>query len=212
MNNIYEKLVAYAEQFSEPESKLLNELYRQTHVKIYNPRMVSGHLQGRILALFSQMIQPQHILEIGTYTGYSALCLAEGLQSDGTLHTIEIDDELEDFIRHYINCSPYKDKIVLHFGNALDIIPTLNLTFDLIYIDGDKREYPQYLNIAIEKLRSGGYIIADNVFWNSKVIDPTQQDAFTNAIRTFNQTVLSHPQLKPVILPVRDGLSVIRKL
>lgn len=212
MNDLYEQLVSYAEQFSEPESDLLKELYRQTHVKIYNPRMVSGHLQGRILAMLSQMIQPRYILEIGTYTGYSALCLAEGLQTDGMLHTIEIDDELEDFIRHYLNRSPYKDKIVLHIGNALDIIPTLHLTFDLIYIDGDKREYPQYLDVAIEKLRSGGYIIADNVFWNGKVIDPNQQDAFTNAIRTFNQTVHNHPQLKPVILPVRDGLSVIRKL
>lgn len=211
MNDLYNQLIAYAERFSEPESELLKELYRQTHVKIYNPRMVSGHLQGRILAFLSRMIQPHYILEIGTYTGYSALCLAEGLTPDGVLHTIEIDDELEDFIRHYINRSPYKDKIVLHIGNALNIIPTLNITFDLIYIDGDKREYPQYLNIAIDKLRSGGYIIADNVFWNGKVIDPTQQDSFTNAIRTFNNMVFSNPQLKPVILPVRDGISIIQK-
>lgn len=130
----------------------------------------------------------------------------------GQLHTIEIDDELEDFIRYYINRSPYKDKIFLHIGNAIDIVPTLNITFDLIYIDGDKREYPQYLEVIINKIRTGGIIIADNVFWNGKVVDQTQQDVFTNAIRTFNETVRNHPHLKPVILPIRDGISIIQKI
>ncbi len=212
MNEIYQRLITYAEQFSEPENDLLQELYRQTYVKIYNPRMISGHLQGRILALFSRILQPRYILEIGTYTGYSALCLAEGLAIDGQLHTIEIDDELEDFIRYYFNRSPYKDNIFLHIGNAIDVVPTLNITFDMVYIDGDKREYPQYLEIIMNKIRTGGIIIADNVFWNGKVIDQNQQDLFTTAIRTFNEIVRNHPQLKPVVLPVRDGISVIQKI
>ncbi|MCX7862232.1 MAG: O-methyltransferase [Bacteroidales bacterium] len=211
MNNMLSSLIEYAEQHSTPESELLKELYRQTHLKIYNPRMISGFLQGRILAMISRMIRPQYVLEIGTYTGYSALCLAEGLLSNGQLHTIEIDDELEEFILQYFNRSAFKKNLILHIGNALDIIPQLDIVFDLVYIDGDKREYLKYLHVVLPKVKQNGFIVADNMFWNGKVVDNEQDDIFTCTIRQFNDTVLNHPQLEVLMLPIRDGISIIRK-
>jgi predicted O-methyltransferase YrrM len=204
-------LIEYAEKYSDTESELLKELSRETNLRIYNPRMLSGHLQGRILSMLSHMIKPKYILEIGTYTGYSALCLAEGLQPDGVLHTIENNDELEDFIKNYFNRCKYKKNIVLHIGDARKIIPTLNITFDLVYIDGNKKEYIEYFNLVINKVNSGGFIFADNVFWNGKVIDEHEQDEFTNTIRNFNKMIHENQKLEKVIIPIRDGLSIIRK-
>ncbi len=204
-------LIEYAEKYSDDESNLLKELARETYVKKNNPRMLSGHLQGRFLSMISHMIKPKYILEIGTFTGYSALCLAEGLQSDGVLHTIEKNDELEDFIRTYFNRSTYKNKIILHIGDALKIIPTFNIIFDLVYIDGDKKEYIEYFNVLINKVKSGGYIIADNVFWNGKVIYENEQDDYTNTIRNFNNLIYTNKQLEKVIIPFRDGIYIIRK-
>lgn len=204
-------LLEYAERYSDAENDLLKEIVRETNIRICNPRMLSGHLQGRILAMLSHMIKPQYILEIGTYTGYSALCLAEGLQEDGFIHTIEINDEVEDFIRTYFNRSKFSKNIVLHIGDARQIIPTLNIVFDLVYIDGDKREYIEYLQLVVDKVKTGGFIIADNVFWNAKVVDESQQDDYTKTIRKFNQIVLENQQLEKVIIPFRDGLTIIRK-
>ncbi len=205
-------LIEYAEKYTTPEGELLKELASETHVKIYHPRMLSGHLHGRFLSAISHMIQPSNILEIGTYTGYSALCLAEGLRTDGLLHTIEINDELEDFIISYFQRSPYKDKIILHIGDARQIIPTLNKNFDLVYIDGDKREYMDYYNVVFEYVKRGGFILADNVFWNGKVIDTGQKDEFTESIRKFNEMVANDSRVEKAMLPIRDGISIIRKL
>jgi len=194
------------------ENELLKELYRETHVKIYHPRMLSGHLQGKILKMLSHMIAPYRILEIGTYTGYSALCLAEGLLPGGLLHTIEINDELEEFIRLYINRSSHASKIKLHIGNAINIIPSLDDTFDLVFIDGDKREYLDYYHAVFSKVRQGGFIIADNVLWNGKVLNPNENDEFTKSIREFNDYVHYDTRVENVMLPIRDGMMILRKI
>ncbi len=204
-------LLQYAEQHSDIESPLLAELTRETNIRIYHPRMLSGHIQGRFLSMISKMIQPQRILEIGTYTGYSALCLAEGLSFGGKLYTIEINDELEDFIRSYFNRSDYKDVIILKIGDAREIIPLIDESFDLVYIDGDKREYADYYHLVFDKVKPGGFIIADNVFWNGKVVDELQNDEFTSNIRKFNELIAHDNRVEKVILPIRDGLSIIRK-
>ncbi|GAB4451659.1 MAG: class I SAM-dependent methyltransferase [Bacteroidales bacterium] len=208
MDSIVQK---YVIEHTEEESELLKELERETNVKIYHPRMLSGHLQGKLLKMFSMMIAPYRILEIGTYTGYSALCLAEGLLPGGILHTIEINDELEEFIRLYINRSPLSSKIKLHIGNALNIIPGLDETFDLVFIDGDKREYLEYYLAIFEKVRQGGFIIADNVLWNGKVLNENENDEFTKSIRTFNDYVHYDTRVENVMLPLRDGMMILRK-
>ncbi len=201
----------YVLEHTEAESALLKELSHETYQKIYHPRMLSGHLQGKILTMFSYMISPQRILEIGTYTGYSTLCLAEGLAPNGILHTIEINDELEDFINKYINRSPLSSKIILHFGDALNIIPALNETFDLVFMDGDKRQYREYFELVIDRTRQNGFIVIDNVLWNGKVINPEEKDEYTESVRKFNDFVHNDKRVENVMLPVRDGITLLRK-
>lgn len=197
---------------SEKESDYLASVNRSTHLKMINPRMCSGHLQGRVLSMFCQMIQPKRILEIGTFTGYSALCMAEALSADGLIHTIEIDDELEDFIRQNINGSEHAAKIKLHIGDALDVIGRLNETFDLVFIDADKREYLAYYEAVLPKLRKGGFILADNVLWDGKIIEEVHpNDRQTIEIMRFNDLIANDERVEKVILPLRDGMTVIRK-
>ncbi|MDR1678904.1 MAG: O-methyltransferase [Prevotellaceae bacterium] len=196
----------------EPEPELLRQLNRQTHQKIINPRMLSGHLQGRILKMLTQMCQARTILELGTFTGYSALCFAEGLPDDGVLHTVEENDELEDFARDFFHRSEYGHKIVQHIGKALDVIQTLDCEFDLVFLDADKREYTDYYRAVFDKLKAGGYLLADNTLWDGKVLHtPDPRDAQTIALQAFNNLVATDPRVETVILPLRDGLTVIRK-
>ncbi len=202
----------YILQHSEQEPPLLQELYREAHVRLLRPRMVSGHLQGRILSMLSTMIQPKRILEIGTFAGYSALCLAEGLPIDGKLITIEIDDEMEDFARSFFEKSPYKEKIELLIGDSLQLIPTLNEQFDLVFIDADKRDYCAYYEAVFDKVVPGGYIFADNTLWDGKVVEPlVANDKQTEGVLAFNNYIATDNRIEKVILPLRDGLTLIRK-
>ncbi len=197
-----------------PEEELLHELDRETHLSMVQPRMISGHVQGRLLKMLVQMIGARKVLEIGTFTGYSAICLGQGLGEGGVVHTIEIDDELEEVAAKYFHRAEQNmpGRIVQHVGSALEIAPKLGETFDLIFIDGDKREYPQYLRLAMECLvHEGSYILADNILWYGKVTQlPPESDRFTEGIRTFNRLVAEDPRLENVILPLRDGLNLIR--
>lgn len=207
-----ERLDQYILEHIDPESDYLKKLYRQTHLKLLYPRMASGHLQGRLLKMFVKMIDPTNILEIGTYSGYSGLCLAEGLKPGGQLYTIEINDEQEDFTRPWFENSPYKDQIHFLIGNALDIVPTLNVTFDMAFVDGDKRLYKEYYEMVFQHLRPGGYMLADNTLWDGHVIEePTPKDAQTKGIMTFNDYLAKDTRVEKVILPLRDGLTIIRK-
>ncbi len=173
--------------------------------------MLSGHLQGRLLSMLSKLLRPQNILEIGTYTGYSALCLAEGMAKDGTLHTIDHNEELYDFQRRYFDRSEYGDRIVQHVGNALEIIPSLHETFDLVFIDADKHNYPNYLEMLISSLKPGAVLLSDNVLWSGKVTETVQEDdADTQALIRYNKMLNEHPKLETVLLPIRDGLSIAR--
>ena len=206
------KINAYAEAHTKPESKLLAELNRDTNANVLFPRMLSGHLQGRMLSMLSKMIQPKRILEIGTYTGYSALCLSEGLQDGGMLHTIELNPEHEEMIRKYFQKAGAENKITLHIGNAMKIIPTLSETFDLVFIDADKENYFAYYNLVFDKLRSGGYIFADNALWSGKVLETVDpNDKETKGIVEFAQKVQADDRVENVLLPVRDGVMIIRK-
>lgn len=205
----------YIEQHSSPESDILRQITRSTHLEVINPRMISGHVQGRVLSMLSQMIQPRRILELGTFTGYSALCLAEGLTSDGTLITIEHNDEMEDAIRRNLSLSPLGEKIQLLIGDAKEYLSSLNtsetLPFDLVFIDADKKEYSDYLHLVLPFVRTGGWILADNTLWDGHIIDPAyDKDRQTIALREFNDLVAHHPRLDKVILPLRDGLTIIR--
>lgn len=207
-----EEIENYVDAHTVNEPALLAELNRETHMKVLQPRMLSGHLQGRILATFSQMIKPKRILEIGTYTGYSALCLAEGMPEDGTLHTIDINEELEDFARNYFKEANRADKIIQHIGNALEIVPTLNETWDLVFIDADKENYSNYFDQVIDHVRSGGFIIADNVLWSGKVVRTVSpKDLETKALLEFNEKVQKDDRVENVLFPIRDGLMVCRK-
>jgi len=202
----------YISKHSDVEPEYLAKINRATHVKLINPRMCSGHLQGRVLSMFCHMIQPNRILELGTFTGYSALCMAEALPDGGVLHTIECDDELEDFILQNFAGSEYADKIQLHIGDALAEIEKLNETFDLVFIDADKREYLDYYEAVLPKLRRGGYILADNTLWDGKVLKAVEpNDKQTIEIMRFNDFVATDPRVEKVILPLRDGLTLIRK-
>jgi caffeoyl-CoA O-methyltransferase len=202
----------YILQHIEPEDEVLSELNRKTHLKMLGARMLSGHLQGQVLAMLSKMIQPKNILELGTFTGYSAICLAKGLTENGKLITIEMDDELEEFARRYFVKAGVQHKIVQRIGVALDIIPTLDEIFDLVFIDADKREYVSYYNHIFDKVRSGGYIIADNTLWSGKVLDePAPDDFYTKGILDFNSLIRNDNRVEKVILPLRDGMTVIRK-
>ena len=213
MDFLKPEIEAYAIEHTKKETAILEKLNRETHAKIMMPRMLSGHLQGRVLSMFSNMIKPKHILEIGTYTGYSALCLAEGLAEGGKLHTIDINEELEAMVRKYFEEAGAPKKINYHIGNALDIIPNINETFDLVFIDADKENYSNYYDLIFDKVRKGGYIIADNVLWSGKVLeDVTKMDIDTKAIVAYNKKIQNDTRVENVILPVRDGLMVARKL
>ncbi|MBQ8593902.1 MAG: class I SAM-dependent methyltransferase [Bacteroidaceae bacterium] len=197
----------------DPESDYLKALYRATHVKLLRPRMASGHLQGRMLKMFVEMIRPQRVLEIGTYSGYSALCLAEGLPEGGKLHTFEINDEQEDFTRPWLEGSPWADKIEFHIGDALELVPRLGISFDLAFVDGDKRRYIDYYEMVLNHLNPGGYIIADNTLWDGHVLEEHTHhtDRQTLGIKAFNDLVANDPRVEKVILPLRDGLTIIRR-
>jgi len=206
------KLEQYISNHTEAESSLLAELNRETNHKVLLSRMLSGHVQGKFLEMISKMINPKNILEIGTYTGYSALCLAQGLTENGKIHTIEINDELESLIRRYFSRSGLEHKIELHIGNALEIIPGLDEEFDLVFIDADKSQYLDYYNIVIDKTRKGGYILADNVLWSGKVVLPLDpNDDNTSGILVFNDFVHRDTRVENVILPIRDGIMLLRK-
>ena len=209
--SIDERLDDYIAAHSSPEGDYLYRLYRATNIEILNPHMASGHVQGRLLKLLVKMIRPKNILEIGTYTGYSAICMAEGLNDDGRLYTFEVDDELEDFTRRWIEGSPVAEKIEFTIGSALERVPQMGVKFDLAFIDGNKREYIAYYEMALEHLNEGGWILADNTLWDGHVIDPTYKDAQTNGVRAFNDYVRADERVEEVILPLRDGLTIIRK-
>lgn len=201
----------YIADHSSPEGEYLYRLFRATHVEILAPQMASGHIQGRLLKFLVKMIRPRRILEIGTFTGYSALCMAEGLDEGGKLYTFEVEDELEDFTRRWIDGSAYADKIEFIIGDALNIVPTMDERFDLVFIDGNKREYIRYYEMAMEHLNEGGWILADNTLWDGHVIEEERQDAQTNGVRAFNDLIRNDKRVEVVILPLRDGLTIIRK-
>jgi len=211
MDFIDSRLLAYCETFSDQESELLTTLNRQTHLKVNSPRMLSGHLQGRFLSFISHLKCPKRILEIGTYTGYSALCLAEGLADDGMLFTIDPNEETNLFARSYFDQSPLKNKIKLLEGNAATIIPDLKETFDLVFIDADKKNYAAYYDLVIDKVAKDGIILADNVLWSGKILDE-KKDADTQSIHDFNANINSDKRVSNMLLPLRDGLMMIRKL
>lgn len=210
MEFIQKDLLAYCENFSDEENDLLKELNRQTHIKISQSRMLSGHLQGRFLSFVSKLINPSYVLEIGTYTGYSALCLAEGLKKDGKLFTIDPNEETNLFAKQYFEKSAYKQNIELIEANAQLIIPSLNYNWDLVFIDADKKNYSLYYDLIIDKLKSGAVIIADNVLWSGKVLDK-DKDKDTQAIDDFNKKIKNDNRVEKVLLPIRDGLQLLRK-
>lgn len=211
MNFLEDKIEDYSFSRTSMESELLNKIARETHLEVLRPRMLSGHFQGRLLSMFSNMIQPKRILEIGTYTGYSALCLAEGLMDNGKLFTLDINEELEDRVRQYFKESEFNDKIRFLIGDAISIIPDLKEIWDLVFIDADKKNYTTYFDLVISAVKPGGYIIADNVLWSGKVIDDQCNDEDTIALRNFNDTLMSDSRLEVILLPLRDGLMVARK-
>lgn len=208
-----EELEEYILRHIDAEPEHLARLDRDTHVRLLYPRMCSGHLQGRLLKMLVRMINPRQVLELGTYSGYATQCLAEGLlRPDAHVDTIEIDDELEDFIREHLAQSPVASRISLHLGDAVQILEQLQRQYDLIYIDANKRDYLAYYDLALAHLMPGGYILADNTLWDGKVTDPAVHDAQTQGIRAFNDRVAADPRVEKVILPLRDGLTVIRKV
>ena len=213
MHFISQELEDYIEHHSEKEPQHLAALNKETHQKILLPRMLSGHFQGRVLSMLSKLIRPVNILEIGTYTGYSALCLCEGMQDEGQLHTIDIKEELIDFQRKHFDKSPWGKQIVQHLGEAIDIIPSLDLKFDLIFIDADKENYINYFEMIVPKMNKGGIILSDNVLWSGKVLEPLQKnDLSTKILLEYNQLLNNDPRVETVLLPIRDGLTVSRVL
>ncbi len=209
MDFLPKNIEKYVIKHTENEPELLQDLNRETWQKTLAPRMLSGHFQGRLLAMISKLLRPKTILEIGTYTGYSALCLAEGLQKEGILHTIDINEELMDLQKKYFDASPYKNNILQYVGNAVDIIPTLNEKFDLVFIDADKANYVNYFHAVIEKMNSGGVILSDNVLWSGKVAEtPNPKDKDTKALISYNILLKDDPRIETVLLPIRDGLTI----
>lgn len=207
-DNIEQYILSHIDE----EGELLKNLNRDAHVNLLRPRMMSGHLQGRLLKMFCRMIQPKYILEIGTYTAYATLCLAEGASDDAEIHTIEVNDELEDFILKHLHKSKLKDKIHLHIGDAIQIIPTIDCIFDLVFIDANKRHYCEYYDLIFDKVRPGGLIIADNTLWDGKVLEtPHPTDKQTIGIQAFNDMLAKDDRVEKVILPIRDGLTLIWK-
>lgn len=211
MEFLSEDLQKYVEDHSEPESELLAKINRETHLHVLKPRMLSGHLQGRVLSMLSHMIQPKRILEIGTYTGYAALCLAEGLPPEGKLITVDNNEELSVRTKSYFAESNYINQIEMLVGNALDIVPTLQEKWDLVFIDADKSNYSKYFDQVIDNVNPGGYIIADNVLWSGKVFHPDKNDKDTVMIREFNKKMADDPRVQHVLFPIRDGLMIVRK-
>lgn len=213
MHFISEELELYVERHSQDEPELLVQLFRETHQKVLQPRMLSGHFQGRVLSMLSKIIRPKHILEIGTYTGYAALCLAEGLAPEGTLDTIDIKEELVGIQHKYFNLSPWKDQITAHLGNALEVIPTLDKKFDLVFIDADKENYIAYFHLIVTMMNPGGIILSDNVLWSGKVLEELDpRDTSTKVLLEYNTLLKNDPRVETVLLPIRDGLTVSRVL
>ena len=213
MNNFINKdIFEYSEKYSQQEPKILQELNRETHLKVLNPRMLSGFFQGRLLSIISKLIKPKKVLEIGTYTGYSAICIAEGMNKNGMIHTIDKNEELNIIQKKYFKKSGLEDNIVQYNGCALDIIPKIEEKFDLIFIDADKENYINYFNLVIDKLNNNGVILADNVLWSGKVINSEDHDLTTNVLREFNKNVNNDNRVETILLPIRDGISIIRKI
>ena len=211
MKFLPESIEQYAADHSQNESELLQDLFKETWQKALVPRMISGHFQGRVLSMLSKLVAPQCILEIGTYTGYSALCMAEGLKKDGILHTIDHNEELYDFQRKYFDRSNYKDQIKQHVGNALDLIDGIPGPFDLVFIDADKSNYSNYFSAIIHKMNPGGIILSDNVLWSGKVTEtPNPKDEDTIALIAYNKMMNEDPRIETVLLPIRDGLTISR--
>ena len=213
MHFISEKLDDYVVSHSQKEPDLLKQLNRETNQKMLQPRMLSGHYQGRVLSILSKMINPEFVLEIGTYTGYSALCLAEGMKKYGQLHTIDINEELADFQKKYFDSSDYSENIIQHIGDATEIIPKLDLQFDLVFIDADKPNYPNYFELIIDKMKPGSILLSDNVLWSGKVIEKVKaDDESTKALLEYNRLLNEDHRLETVLLPIRDGLTISRKI
>jgi caffeoyl-CoA O-methyltransferase len=213
MNLDWEKVEQYAMKMTSPEADILKKLSRETHAKVLRPRMLSGHLQGKFLEFIARLTSPRTILEIGTYTGYSAICLAQGLTEHGLLHTIDHNAELEDFAKRFFKEAGLSEKIVFHVGEALEVIPTLQENWDLVFIDADKENYISYFELVLPRLRKGGLIIADNVLWSGKVLEETPDtDKETQGIIAFNEYVSSHPGVTSLLLPLRDGLMILQKI
>ena len=210
MEFIDQGIEEYARLHTEPENDLLKELVRETHAMVLQPRMLSGHLQGRFLSFIAKVYQPSLILEIGTYTGYSALCMAEGLNPGGRLITIDVNEELETFTRSFFHRSAYKEQIDYRIADAAQEIPSISGPIDMVFIDADKRNYALYYDLVIKKMRSGGLILVDNVLWSGKIIDETARDKSTQALRDFNTKVAKDPRVEPLLLPIRDGLFLLR--
>ncbi len=211
MEFLEKDLQDYVEAHTTPESSLLHRINRETHLEVLKPRMLSGHLQGRVLSMFSHMIRPQYILEIGSYTGYSALCLAEGLSESGKLITLDINDELEPRVNGYIKTAGFEEKIEMIVGDAREIIPTLKHQWDLVFIDADKESYGTYFDLIIDTMKPGGFILIDNVLWSGKVFDENKNDKVTVSVKAFNQKVHLDDRVENVLFPIRDGLMVLRK-
>jgi predicted O-methyltransferase YrrM len=213
MHFISEELEDYIEKHSQAEPPLLAQLNKETYQKVLLPRMLSGHFQGRVLSMLSKLIRPKNILEIGTYTGYATLCLCEGMQKDGQLHTIDIKEELVDFQRKYFDQSGWGTQIVQHLGEGTAVIPTLDLKFDLVFIDADKENYLNYYELIVPKMNPGGIILSDNVLWSGKVLEPLQpNDLSTKILLEYNEQLRNDPRVETVLLPIRDGLTVSRVL
>lgn len=213
MHFISQDLEDYIEQHSGKEPELLAALNKETYQKVLLPRMLSGHFQGRVLSMLSKLIRPVNILEIGTYTGYSALCLCEGMQESGMLHTIDIKEELVDFQRKHFDKSPWGKQIVQHLGEATEIIPNLDVKFDLVFIDADKENYINYFELIVPKMNKGGVILSDNVLWSGKVLEPLNpKDISTKVLLDYNKLLINDPRVETVLLPIRDGLTVSRVL
>ena len=213
MHFISEELENYIAKHSQAEPELLAKLNRETHQKILQPRMLSGHFQGRVLSMLSKLIRPMHILEIGTYTGYATLCLCEGMQQDGTMDTIDINEELATIQQKYFDLSPWKNQIQQHIGDAIEIIPTLEKKYDLVFIDADKENYLNYFDLIVPKMNAGGIILSDNVLWSGKILEiPDPRDISTNILLEYNKKINQDPRVETVLLPIRDGLTVSRVL
>ncbi len=206
-------LEEYIKNHSENEPQILQELTRETHLKVIQPRMITGHFQGRVLSLLSKLIRPLNILEIGTYTGYSAICLAEGLPKNGFLHTIDVNEELAVMQRTYFNKSGFGSQIIQHTGNALEIIPEMDIVFDLVFIDAEKKEYLNYFDVVMQKVKSGSVILSDNVLWSGKVVEPLNtKDKATKTVLEYNKRLKEDPRIETALLPIRDGLTLSRVL